>query len=166
MSSVESDPSSLSLAELRSQRAELQEQDDVVSYVRRAAQVRLDLVRAERARRDSAGAATASDVTGELSSILSAHLVGGVARPPRPTEDFSGHPLAVELERLCDEGGSADLAALDEAELDHLESMLADFERLRSAERKALFGRVDALSAELVRRYRDGEADVAGLLDD
>jgi hypothetical protein len=37
---------------------------------------------------------------------------------------------------------------------------------LRSAERKELFGRIDALSAELVRRYRDGEADVEGLLDD
>ncbi len=40
------------------------------------------------------------------------------------------------------------------------------FEQLRSAERKELFGRIDALSAELVRRYRDGEADVDGLLDD
>jgi hypothetical protein len=29
-----------------------------------------------------------------------------------------------------------------------------------------LFSRIDALSAELVRRYRDGEAHVDGLLGD
>ena len=41
---------------------------------------------------------------------------------------------------------------------------LHEFEQARSHERKELFGRIDALSAELVRRYRDGEADVDGLL--
>ena len=41
---------------------------------------------------------------------------------------------------------------------------LHQFEQLRSHERKELFLRIDALSAELVRRYRDGEADVDGLL--
>ena len=70
------DPRSLSLADLRTLRTELQQQDDVVSYVRRLAQVRLDLVRAVRARR--AGAVESSgDITGDLSSILSSHLVGG-----------------------------------------------------------------------------------------
>lgn len=165
MSQSETDPSTLSLGELRAARSALQEQDDVVSYVRRAAQVRLDLVRVERARRRGE-TATAGDVTGELASILSTHLVGGAARPPRPTDDMSNHPLAVELDRLCEDGGSADLASLDDAELADLEQQLTAFERDRSTERKALFERVDALSAELVRRYRDGEADVTGLLAD
>ena len=39
-----------------------------------------------------------------------------------------------------------------------------DFEQARSQERRELFARIDELSAELVRRYRDGEADVEGLL--
>ena len=47
----------------------------------------------------------------------------------------------------------------------YVETLFA-FEQARSAERKALFGRIDALSAELVRRYRDGEASVDGLLSD
>ena len=43
------DPASLSLADLRAERSALQDADDVVSYVRRAAQARLDLARAEAA---------------------------------------------------------------------------------------------------------------------
>ena len=76
-----------------------QSDDDAVSYVRRLAQVRLDLVRAARARRSGA-AAPSGDITGDLSSILSSHLVGGAARPPRPADDFSDHPMALELEQL------------------------------------------------------------------
>jgi hypothetical protein len=34
-----------------------------------------------------------------------------------------------------------------------------------STDRRARFDRLDALSAELVRRYRDGEADVDSLPD-
>ena len=35
-----------------------------------------------------------------------------------------------------------------------------------SDDRRARFDKLDALSAELVRRYRDGEASVDGLLED
>ncbi len=45
------DPQSLTLDELRQVRNQLQSDDDVVSYVRRVAQARLDLVRAEANRR-------------------------------------------------------------------------------------------------------------------
>ena len=45
------DPTALSLTDLRAERSALQDADDVVSYVRRAAQARLDLARAEAARR-------------------------------------------------------------------------------------------------------------------
>ncbi|MFZ9629911.1 MAG: hypothetical protein ACO3C1_11240 [Ilumatobacteraceae bacterium] len=159
------DPRSLSLADLRALRTELQQQDDVVSYVRRLAQVRLDLVRAARARR-SGGAEPSGDITGDLSSILSSHLVGGAARPPRPADDFSDHPLALELEVLCRDAGGNDVDALDDAELAEYEQRLSAWESARSSERKELFGRIDALSAELVRRYRDGEADPTGLLAD
>ncbi|MFM8310409.1 MAG: hypothetical protein ACKOAZ_00760 [Ilumatobacteraceae bacterium] len=157
-------PKDLSLADLRSLRAELQHSDDVVSYVRRLAQVRLDLVRAERTRRR--GGEVSGDITGDLSSILSSHLVGGTARPPRPADDFSGHPLALELDELCASWGGTEMGELDDAELAEYEDRLAAWESQRSAERKALFERIDALSAELVRRYRDGEADPAGLLAD
>ena len=51
-------------------------------------------------------------------------------------------------------------------ELASYASRLHDFEQLRSHQRRDLFTRIDALSAELVRRYRDGEANVEGLLVD
>ena len=157
------DATALGLDELRALRAELQREDDAVSYVRRLAQARLDFVRAEmRNRADGAE----GDVSDELPNILGAHLTGGQARPPRPADDFSGHALALELETLCDEACSTDLPAMSHEELAAYADRLHDFEQLRSIERRNLFGRIDALSAELVRRYRDGEANIDGLLVD
>ena len=83
MSPGELDPRSLPLQELRALRADLQEQDDAISYVRRMAQARLDLVRAEMRHR---AAGDDKNITGELPIILGAHLTGGQARPPRPAE--------------------------------------------------------------------------------
>ncbi len=71
----------------------------------------------------------------------------------------------MELEALCDEAGSTDLQSMDDTELAAYAAGLHEFEQVRSGERKELFGRIDLLSAELVRRYRDGEANVDGLLD-
>jgi len=41
---------------------------------------------------------------------------------------------------------------------------LAGFERTVSALRRTLFDRIDAIEAELTRRYRTGEASVDSLL--
>ena len=158
------DPAAMPLAELRSLRATLQHEDDAVSFVRRLAQARLDLVLAEQRRRVDGG--SGDDISGELPKILGKHLTGGAARPPRPADDFSDHPLALELEGLCADNGSTDLGGMSDAELAEFGECLLGFEQARSHERKDLFTRIDALSAELVRRYRDGEADVDGLLAD
>jgi hypothetical protein len=156
-----SDPSELSLPELRSLRQQLQHEDDAVSYARRVAQARLDLVKAETMRRTAD-----SEVSDDLRSVLSQHLTGGPARPPRPTEDLSDHPLAVELDELCAEGGLGHIKELDDAQLAELAEAIGAFERRVSSDRRERFDRLDALSAELVRRYRDGEADVDTLLAD
>ena len=155
------DPSELTLTDLRAQRASLQAQDDAISYVRRLVQARIDLVLDERNRRVSGSNSNVSD---DLATILGRHLTGGPARPPRPTEDASEHPLAIELDELCRSLGAHHVAELDDAELDTLCRSLETFEHARSQERRGLFTRLDALSAELVRRYRDGEASVDGLL--
>lgn len=155
------DPRQLSLVELRALRAKLQNEDDVVSYVRRLAQARLDLVQAEKRRRIDGGSESLSD---DLTSILSTHLTGGAPRPPRPAEDFSTHPLAEQFEILAGRAGDRDLSSLTPEELVSYADALHEFEQARSHERRELFTRIDELSAELVRRYRDGEADVEGLL--
>ena len=158
---AELEPSTLALDDLRALRTVLQLEDDAISYVRRLAQARLDLLRAELHNR-SVG--DEKNITGELPAILGAHLTGGQPRPPRPADDFSHHPLALQLEELCSEAGSTDLPSMNGDELIDYLARLHEFEQLRSQERKELFVRIDALSAELVRRYRDGEADVDGLL--
>ena len=158
---AELEPGTLALDELRALRTVLQLEDDAISYVRRLAQARLDLLRAELHNR-SVG--DEKNITGELPAILGAHLTGGSPRPPRPADDFSHHPLALQLEELCSDAGSTDLPSMNGDELIDYLARLHEFEQLRSQERKELFVRIDALSAELVRRYRDGEADVDGLL--
>ena len=86
-------------------------------------------------------------------------------RPPRDTTVSADHPRVVELADICDRLHFADFADLDDGELSALESALAAFEGDRSTERKALFGRIDALSRELVERYKSGGATVDSLLD-
>jgi hypothetical protein len=150
------------LERLRATRAALQHEDDVVSYARRVAQARLDLVKAELTRRERGEADV--DLPSELRVVLSQHLTGGPARPPRPTDDLSDHPLSQELDSICAEHGFGRLEELDAAGLVGLASALADYEHRVSVDRRSRFERLDALSAELVRRYRDGEATVDGLL--
>ena len=156
------DPADLSLEELRGLRQQLQLEDDAVSYARRVAQTRLDFLKAEAIRR-----ADKSDiiVDDELRNVLSSHLTGGPARPPRPTEDLSDHPLAVELDELCASAGLGRLKTLDDAQVVALTEAIAEFEGRVSSDRRERFDQLDALSAELVRRYRDGEADVDSLPD-
>ncbi len=162
-SESEFDATALNLDDLRSLRADLQHEDDAVSYVRRLAQARLDFVRAEMRNR---GDGEKRDISDEIPNILGSHLTGGPPRPPRPADDFSGHALALELEALCDDACSTDLPAMTAEELGSYAARLHEFEQKRSHERRDLFTRIDALSAELVRRYRNGEANVDGLLVD
>ncbi|MFN3256045.1 MAG: hypothetical protein ACE37B_10130 [Ilumatobacter sp.] len=154
------DPTTLSLDELRALRSDLQQQDDVVSYARRVAQARLDLVKSEIERRDSG--AEVSDVT----AVLSRQLTGGPPRPPRPAEDLSDNRLSAELDQICSTLGFGRLDELGDDDLTALSEAIGEFERRVSADRKARFDELDALSAELVRRYRDGEASVDSLLGD
>jgi hypothetical protein len=156
------DPRELSLDELRLLRSRLQNEDDVVSYVRRVAQARVDLVRAEQHRRDR-GEVT-DDLSSELRVVLSTHLTGGTPRPPRPVDNVADNALSDELDAVCAENGFSRLEELSSEELSQLEQRLTAFERRVSDDRRDRYDRLDALSAELVRRYREGEASVDGLL--
>lgn len=162
MTDAHRDPTELPLEELRNLRTTLQREDDVVSYVRRVAQARLDLVKAELTRRERGEVGI--DLPSELRIVLSRHLTGGPARPPRPIDDLGDNPLSDELDTICAENGFSRLDEIDVPEAIQLAEALAEFERRISADRRDRFERLDALSAELVRRYRDGEATVDTLL--
>ena len=90
--------SELDLAGIRAARAELQSQEDAVSFVRRMAQGRLDIARDEQRRR-SANMPTSNTAT-DLAGVFGQEHGGGSARPPRETNVSTDHPLVVELEQL------------------------------------------------------------------
>jgi hypothetical protein len=145
-------PHELTIEEIRERRRMLQQLDDAVSYVRRVAQGRADLARAELARRGAGGEAP---LTGELRAVLGDRLLGPSDRPPRPADDFSDHPRSAELDQLCAERGFGRLAELEDAAVAELAAALDVFEGEVSEERHHVFAELDDLSEELVRRYRD-----------
>ncbi|GDX25784.1 hypothetical protein LBMAG12_01580 [Actinomycetes bacterium] len=156
------DPASLSLPDLRAERDTLRQQEDAVSFVRRLAQGRLDLVTAvKRHRADGSGAVSVAEIV--RSGVGPAPSTGS-ARPPRDTEVSADHPLLAEFDALCDSLGFDNMADLDDLGLTSLENGIQVFESAQSDLRRRLFDRIDALTAELVRRYRDGDASVDTLL--
>jgi hypothetical protein len=160
-----SELSSLSLIEIRQQRSDLQAQEDAISFVRRMAQGRLDIAKDEQLRRLD-NTPVASTVTSNLAEIFGQEHGGGSARPPRETTVSPDHVLVRDLERLCEDIGFGSLRTLDSESLDQIIESLSAFENQRSTERRQLFDRIDALTVELVRRYKDGGADVDSLLND
>jgi hypothetical protein len=75
------------------------------------------------------------------------------------------HQLVRELEVLCEEVGFGSLATLDDASIDDAISRLVAFELRCSADRRRLFDQIDAVTKELVSRYKSGGASVDSLLE-
>jgi hypothetical protein len=157
------DPALMSVDELRRRRAELQSLDDAVSYVRRVAHGRADLARDAISRSsddsDPTPVYARRDLHGELREVLADRLLGDEARPPRPADDFSEHPLAVELDETCAANGFSRLDRLTRGELEQLVAALDTFEQRVSTQRKAVYDELDALTEELVVRYRGEQAE-------
>lgn len=147
-----------SLADVRARRHELQAAEDAVSFVRRMAQGRLDLVHDEQRRRASGAEPPSGSLAERLAEVFGQQHGGGSARPPRETDVPADYPLLVQLDELCDEYRFAELEALDDRTMSGLESALGMFEKECSRQRHELFEEIDALTAELVRRVREGGA--------
>ena len=156
-------PQAMPIDELRRRRGELQAIDDAVSYVRRVAHGRADLARDAIGRssddRDPTPVYARRDLHGELREVLADRLLGDDARPPRPVEDYSDHPLAVELDELCAANGFSHLDRLSRGELEQLIAALDGFEQRVSAQRRAVYDELDPLTEELVVRLRAEQAE-------
>lgn len=162
----ESDPAGLSMVDLRARRSELQGVEVTLSYQRRMAQGRLDIVAAERRRRETGGEPlTAEGIVAQLSEILTPRTRGaGTGRLSQllaPEPDEAETP---ELDAIAGPDVLGSLPALADEDLDALIDALAEFESECSGIRRQLHERIDALQAEVVRRYRTGEATVETLL--
>lgn len=156
-----------SMDEVRAMRAECQEVETALSLLRRVAQGRLDIVGSELARRaDGGDPADLADLISRLPDVLSDRTSApGLGRLPQlmapgelPAE------LEAELDGIVTAGRLGDLPAVADDDLRSMTEQLVDLERRLSRHRRALFERIDALQAEITRRYKSGEATVDSLL--
>lgn len=164
------DLTTLPLEEVRSQRAALQADEVGLSYLRRLVQGRLDIVAAATRHRESGdtepGGAMASLVD-ELPDILGEHVhAPGTGRLPTlmaPSPDEETR-MRAELDAVVPPEVLTRLDRLDDDELADLHERLNAFEHDVSQRRHDIHRDIDALQAELTRRYKTGEADVGSLL--
>lgn len=147
---------SRSLAEIRAERTTLQREEDIVSFVRRLAQGRLDLIADEQRRRAEGDEEPQIPLAERLAEVFGQQHGGGSARPPRETEVPTDHPLLAQLDELCDSHGFENMELLDDRDLSALADALGMFEKECSRQRHEMFERIDALTAEVVRRVREG----------
>jgi len=160
------DVTALAMDDLRSKRTECQALEVGLSYQRRMAQGRLDIVAAEQRRRAEGGAPPSDD---DLVRNLAATLADR-QRPPgngRLPQLMAPDATDVDTSALDAIAGPGTLARLPEQDDDALTSLverLSAYEHEVSARRRALHERIDALQAEITRRYRTGEASVESLL--
>lgn len=158
------DLSRRSLPDVRAMRAEAEQEEADLSYARRLVQGRIDIVRAELARRGGDG--REGSLVEALPHILAdegrsaAHGLGrhSTVEPSRLGE----HRRRVEA--LVADAGLSDVTARSEEELRQALRVLVDEEVSVSAQRRQVQAAMDACTAEVGRRYRDGTADVEALL--
>jgi len=155
------------VAELRELRSECQAVETQLSYLRRMVQGRHDIVTGELARRSRGGAHDdMADLVERLPQILADRIhAPGPGRLPSSMEpgELTGR-LAERLAEITERVPIESPGAASDGALDVVAADLEALEHEVSGFRRSLFDRIDALQAEITRRYRDGEARVDDLL--
>ena len=156
------DLTALRLPELRALRRDAQRDEADLSYVRRLLQGRIDILRAELARRSPTGAASVVDRLSEI-------LTDAPARHRSSARHVTlGTPHSEEYRLLAAEMLAevelSDLEARTDPELTSAMGRLVRYEQQVSRRRQVLQHTADGCSAEIARRYREGEAQVDDLL--
>jgi len=161
------DLASRPIDEVRRLRAQCIDVETGLSYLRRMVQGPLDIVHREQVRRSTGVDGDLATLVDELPTVLAEHTrSGGVGRLPQTLEPTELDPvLQTELDALVGGGRIGKVTGMSDADLADLADDLAAFERKVSQQRHAFFERIDALQAELTRRYKTGEASVQSLLD-
>lgn len=153
------------LPQVRELRAEAEQEEADLSYLRRLLQGRVDILRAELARRR--GSEPAGSLVDALPGILA-----DAGRPPARGlgRHVTVEPSRADAHRRRVEALAADVDLSDPTSRtdEQVRAVLEMFEREErevSAARRRVQDVMDACTAELTRRYRDGQADVSALLD-
>ncbi len=158
-----------SIDELRSKRAEAEQEEVDLSYSRRLLHGRLDLLRAEQQTRSTGRRGLSAESTEQMVAVLAATLAD------QPTSAYGLGRFVVKIpsrageHRRAAEAAVADvefshLTALDDAQIISVQEQLIDLEGQVSEARKDVQVVLDTLSDELGRRYREGEARVEEVL--
>ena len=155
--------SNVPLEEVRARRAALQADEVGLSYLRRLAQGRLDIVTAAARNRGGSMSSLVDDLPGILGEQVHARGLGRLPTlmAPSPGEETR---LRAELDAVVAPELLTGLDRLDDDELVQLLDRLQAFEREISERRRDVHRDIDELQAELTRRYKTGEADVGSLL--
>jgi hypothetical protein len=153
------------MGEVRRLRREAEQQEVNLSYTRRLLQGRLDIVRRELQRRADNDGRSLVDLLPEILAEKGRGPAHGLGRhqtvQPHAPEEYESWVNSLT--------GSVDISAiadLSDAKLEKVARALTAAESGLSERRRGVQQVMDGLAAELGRRYRDGEADVAALLAD
>lgn len=148
-----------SLADLRAMKQECADVEHAVSYLRRLAQARIEILDAERARRDRGG--DLSELVADLPRILGAESGRAGITTARHAEPQGP---AVELhwtdgrEALVVDDTLVNITGVDDVELDTTAGRLREFESELSVTRRELHRVIDILEHELAARQVAGTA--------
>ncbi|MBM7087032.1 aerial mycelium formation protein [Streptomyces sp. SID9913] len=169
----EHDLTALSLPELRTLRRDAQRDEADLSYVRRLLQGRIDILHAELSRRTPAAAAAGTAPPRMPPASVVERLPEILRDAPTRHRSSARHvtlstPQSEEYGRLAAEMLAevelSDLGARTDGELHAAMGRLVRYEQQVSGRRQRLQRTADGCSAEIARRYREGEAQVDDLL--
>jgi hypothetical protein len=154
-----------SMSEVRRLRRVAEQEEVNLSYTRRLLQGRLDIVRRELQRRGENDGRSLVDLLPEILSEKGRGPAHGLGRhqtvQPHDPEQYESW-----VNSLTPGIDVSDVSDLPDAQLEQVARSLAEAESGLSERRRGVQQVMDGLAADLGRRYRDGEADVAALLAD
>jgi hypothetical protein len=149
-------------------RAECQEAETIVSYLRRVVQGRLDVVHSFLDHHNTGQSVGDLDaLVDDLSSVIGsgpARPSGYGRLPSQMSPDMEKVDLTREIDEVLDAEEIGKLPTMSEGELQAIAERLTVIEKRISDQRRMLHERIDALQAQIVSRYKTGEATVDGLL--
>ena len=147
--------------ELRTKRGECTDLENGVSFVRRLAQGRLDVIVAETERRADGGGGDLGDLVARLPELLSDGVrAPGSGRVDQELDppDHVVDPLTEVLDGVVGPSIMTEVAELGDDELSAAVIALRNHEEGLSQSRQSLHSAIDALNDEIARRIAAGEA--------
>ncbi|MGN6475333.1 MAG: RsiG family protein [Mycobacteriales bacterium] len=150
------------IEDIREMRHDAEQEETNLSYLRRLIQGRVDILRAELARRNGEGPPSLVDALPEIlaDNRAPAHGLGRhAAVEPSDIDEHHRYVDGLVSDEDLSDPGNLDLGTLERM-LDVLDREEAEVSRRRRSVQAVM----DELTAELGRRYKDGVADVADLL--